>query len=309
MSLETSVILQQLLSSLVILLVSGALFLPLLAFAFRAAESIVKKAFFNNMAKQAATAGFICGLAFAALAAASAYFIAFSAAGERYSAALTAGLIPANALPVIFSLLGGLAALQLAHLALWKKLRKLAALQLLVLVGSIMLCFSGAVSFLYFLQDVGYMPESAALLASCVWFSNALGGLVFPLDLYRTAAFAASAAAGCALGVCWLLLRRNADDFGRDYYNFAVSRCAGITFAFGAIALLLQGIYTGMGLSRLMQYSFDILAFPLAVLALRVVSCIIWLLAFKSRAPLRHKAGLWLSLLLWAVSCGLLAFI
>ncbi|MDL2306513.1 hypothetical protein LJC48_00585 [Desulfovibrio sp. OttesenSCG-928-C06] len=252
------------------------------------------------MARQIASIGFICSAIFTVLACIAMYRSFTGTGGE---AALNANNLLLANLPLVSGLIAASMVLQVLHLILWKVLRKTAFVQLLLLLAVIAANFSVMVLFLQ-----NYRPDSMSAIMAGTWFAKALQGLVFPLLLQGSGSFAASAALAGSLSVCWLLLRRNADDFGRDYYNFAVSRCSGITMIFAVISLLLIGTDTGIAIYQLELFSFNILAFPLAVLALQIVSCIVWFLAFRSKAPLRQKAGLWICLPLWALSCGLQVF-
>lgn len=97
-------------------------------------------------------------------------------------------------------------------------------------------------------------------------------------------------------GLCYLLLRRNKDDFGRDYYNFSLGYCSmwallgGVLQTIPSVFLLLQA----MPLAVLQAEGF---ANPLflvwaAGILLPLLACIIWAVTAKSAMPLRHKAGI-----------------
>ncbi len=96
-------------------------------------------------------------------------------------------------------------------------------------------------------------------------------------------------------GVAWLFLRRNKDDFGRDYYKYALHR---------ASALALGGGLAGLALSALVFfYPQGIQAHPPALgqvpspeliglgYALMFIACALWTVIRLSQLPLRHKAG------------------
>jgi hypothetical protein len=197
--------------------------------------------------------------------------------------------------------------LQLAALLGWKSLRQTAFLQLLLLaltalaaLGAVILLFSSLLS----------RPDGAGLdLAQA-----AARYSLFNVDYSAAWAFAGSLGLiGLTLAAvwsaCWLLLRRNRDDFGRDYYNFAVGRGCALAFTAGASSLLVyaallvlaqSGCFSAALPTGELSFAPRVPLAPLAVIALHVVCCILWFSAARSASPLRHKAALWLSLPLWA---------
>ncbi|WP_462324551.1 hypothetical protein [Desulfoplanes sp.] len=103
------------------------------------------------------------------------------------------------------------------------------------------------------------------------------------------------------LGSIYLLFRRNRDDFGRDYYKFALPVCAKwALFPFFGVLI------TCMWISLLAQSSVEIpgstaLTTALATRAASIILCVgIWLLIMKSATPLRYKGMVFVSgLLSW----------
>ncbi|MDR1125159.1 MAG: hypothetical protein LBM64_03740 [Deltaproteobacteria bacterium] len=290
--------------ALIIFLMSGWVFCPLLALWARLAEASSRRVFYNNLARQ------ICQAALAAavptllgLGALAAWQLSKGAAAP-FAANISA--LPGLALFAAFFLL------QLAALLSWKNLRQAAPLQLLLLaltalaaLGAVVLLFS---SLLSPLCGAGLDLAQAAARYS-----------LFNVDYSAAWAFAGSLGLiGLTLAavwsVCWLFFRRNRDDFGRDYYNFAAGRGCALAFTAGAASLLAYaallvlaqpGCFSAALPAGELSFAPLVPLAPLAVIALHVVCCILWFSAARAASPLRHKAALWLSLLLWTGALAL----
>lgn len=109
-----------------------------------------------------------------------------------------------------------------------------------------------------------------------------------------------------ALGLCWLIIRRRADDFGRDYYTFAARLCGEWAAWGGWIALFLAG-----GLCALMRMQGllplereGVLLIVGSLLAALLIPAIVWTVIARSATPMRHKIGMVVSalLLMFAIS-------
>jgi len=120
-------------------------------------------------------------------------------------------------------------------------------------------------------------------------------------------ALLAPACAG-ALALPWLVLRRNRDDWGRDYYAYATRACSrwaawcilGSVAGFGALVWLTWPVMSQSPYSQ----PFLLLAGAGAVLAL--LACLCWMLIARSAAPMRHKPAMFLALLLlWLGVAGM----
>lgn len=169
----------------------------------------------------------------------------------------------------------------------------------------------------------GLAPD-AAVAATSFSFA-ALWGVVremvmgpgrIPAALFalESLAFALAAAQGAAL--CWYVLRRRADDFGRDYYVFIIKSRArraayagALTLPVSAILLWLTPAFSPDRLPFLLPLSPEnafaclstvSLCLPLAVLC--------WYLLVRAEAPLRKKSLIFLAVpLLWLGVYSLLA--
>nr|WP_305734128.1 hypothetical protein [uncultured Bilophila sp.] len=127
-----------------------------------------------------------------------------------------------------------------------------------------------------------------------------------PFWLYFGLVHFLEVASAGALGLCWLGIRRRADDFGRDYYTFAARWCGEWAAWGGWIALLLAG-----GLCVLMRMQgvlpLEREGVPLIVGSLFVallIPSIVWTVIARSATPMRHKIGMVVSviLLVFAIS-------
>ncbi len=115
-------------------------------------------------------------------------------------------------------------------------------------------------------------------------------------------------ACGQALALGWHVLRRRADDFGRDYYQFAVGRRSRLAAYAGALALIpaafLPWLAPAFSVRRVaeLMLSPDLAfwALPAASLGLPLAVLCCWLVA-RSPAPLRKKALIFASPLLLAI--------
>ncbi|MDR2695183.1 MAG: hypothetical protein LBC79_02225 [Deltaproteobacteria bacterium] len=123
------------------------------------------------------------------------------------------------------------------------------------------------------------------------------------------APFAALALAG-GYGALWLLLRRVADDYGRDHYNLAIPWCAGWACNSWLLLWLVAAGRTGWRVFRLYESAGgrpDWIRFvPDGIgLAALLLPCLWWLGVSRSATPLRAKIAASLAPL-WATGCLLL---
>lgn len=113
--------------------------------------------------------------------------------------------------------------------------------------------------------------------------------------LIMALAFAAAASA------LYLVLRRNKDDFGRDYYKFSLP----IVACWALVPTLLQFAASGCivyyicGPNIALPYSNLPVALSFGIsLLLTIISCTIWIVTLRSETPMRHKVSLGLTPLL-----------
>ncbi|WP_421902788.1 hypothetical protein [Maridesulfovibrio sp.] len=113
--------------------------------------------------------------------------------------------------------------------------------------------------------------------------------------LIMAIAFAATASG------LYLVLRRNKDDFGRDYYKFTLPVVARWALFPSLLQLAASGsvVYyiCGPNITSLYQNLPVALSFG-ASLLLTMICCAIWIVTWRSETPMRHKIGLGLTPLL-----------
>ena len=130
-----------------------------------------------------------------------------------------------------------------------------------------------------------YLPGPSAL------FWPALAGLVF-----------LALTAGCGLGLVWMAIRRNKDDFGRDYYNFALPSLARSGLAAAVLFLACQSWLFGAMPPELrtIALSGTLGLFWAAGLGCVLLACLCWLALARSKRPLRLKGLVFAAMvLLW----------
>jgi hypothetical protein len=119
--------------------------------------------------------------------------------------------------------LGLSAMLQFLYLSLWKKLKKSKLIHLL-LGASALVCYK---LFLIGLIFIAYFQGAPDVALPHFFIAGlplpAPGSLIYPLGFQM---LVLSVAAGASLALLYLLLRRNQDDFGRDYYRYVIKLLA-----------------------------------------------------------------------------------
>ncbi len=175
--------------------------------------------------------------------------------------------------------------------------------------------------------------QCLALIASCWYFMSLLGtlsilsadtameqGLKHGINLQRffvpnfdssywnaapyvlPLAFAMAGGLACL----WLMIRRQRDDFGRDYYAQMLPWCASWARNAWLIFWILLLVTTSIQWMSLVQQD-NYLSSPefirsVAFLLLWLIPGILWTIAMRSEHPLRHKATLFLAFLFGMMS-------
>ncbi len=131
-----------------------------------------------------------------------------------------------------------------------------------------------------------------------IWYMQLLDFFSIPIDSLFWPLLAESVALGCAaagaFGAVWLLAARSRQDFGRDYYNFAVPYCAKWALA-GTLAATPLGALAIFQGQKLILPELSHLPSTLLValsVALPAVACLLWFAVIRSSVPLRHKIGI-----------------
>lgn len=139
-------------------------------------------------------------------------------------------------------------------------------------------------------EQAFFLPEKT----SAVW-------LMAPLILLL------SLAAAAALGACYLLYRRDKDDFGRDYYNYVLKLCSRLALAATVLALGLQGALSWKlwPLVRDMPIRAPFFWIQSVSGAAALLACLLWALVLRGKNPLRMKLHLVAgAVLFWAGVSG-----
>ncbi|MGJ3522392.1 hypothetical protein ACR4XJ_05095 [Nitratidesulfovibrio sp. D1] len=148
------------------------------------------------------------------------------------------------------------------------------------------------------------LPSSASAMDTMrALISAPVDSLLWPV--LGQSVFVAAGAAG-ALCLAWLLTRRAKDDFGRDYYNYALGVCARWALG-GTLCALPVGVYVLYRAATLTSPDLTALPplLPLAgTLVLPLAACGLWGTVIRSATPLRHKVGIVSALVLLMVACG-----
>lgn len=287
---------------LFILPFSGLLFCSLLALIFQLAEGVSGRVMYNHLARQSLQCvifcvilGVLCLLVFPRIGRMPG--LAFS---DQELLMLGSGGLPLSYLPYILAAFTAFCGLHAGLcLLVWKKTRSMQIIQFLLTLFGV--CLALLVSFLLFVTA----PPLVTPFTHVIFLLTMGTGQALPALLLAAALLSGTFCLAVSLLGCWLLLRRNRDDFGRDYYNFALTRCGFSGCLVSAASLLCLGFSTFMQQDFLRNGSLG-LEFLLAGAGLLAVSLAIWLVTARSRSPLRHKPGLWLTLPMIILSLAML---
>jgi hypothetical protein len=274
----------EILALLFLLLASGWIFCPFLALLAKAAAAIRKKNLYNHFARQLTQAGLLAALP--ALPAGLVLCGIYGCTADLRDL-VTEGTLSLNLTPKLARHLSGAAFLLLLPLQgltllFWPRQRKPRSPAVALLALSALAAGAAALLFIYaFLapaEHAGEMPATSAALSYG----------------YMIALFFACFTLAASWSGFWLLTGRNKNDFGRDYYTFALRRCAWAAFSPGLICV--AALFT-QTMNRTLT---------LAAAALQVVCCVLWFFAARSATPLRHKSSFRFCLPAWAAAASII---
>ncbi|KAB1440369.1 hypothetical protein [Pseudodesulfovibrio senegalensis] len=191
--------------------------------------------------------------------------------------------------------------LYIPYALLWKRFRKHKMLHTMlgaITSGSLL---AGLALFVAALYIFGITTTGASSTFEVAELPLHSGSFFWPLTVQYTL-FAISAAAG--LSLVYLVLRRNKDDFGRDYYKFSLPLAA--RWALGAMLLEMASQAWLFALlspeARTLVLQTGMGALWGGLLGFSLICCLLWLLLARSAHPMRMK---WLAfvgaLLLWTI--------
>jgi hypothetical protein len=173
-----------------------------------------------------------------------------------------------------------------------------------------------AVLLLYFLflatlaQPIDIDALWTAPLATLQMLARIFGATP-PLWLLVGYLFCTGLAAGAGLSQLWLIMRRHKEDYGRDYYKFAMRYCARIALGFTLVGTAVAGLlfwllWESIPPDFLQPQDRGIL---LVAFGLPLSCCLLWLCVIKSETPLRHKPGAFFAcLFLYIALCAQMLF-
>ncbi len=269
-------------TALAVMLLGCAFGVPALAILSEIAGIVRQKVFMDKFARQAARLGllfiFSVLLGVAGAWAISIGYLENSGVWIKYDKFWDFSLY----LCVIGLVLHGL------YYFLWDKLRRIKAFHLFLgALGAVAMILFLALMFWAVYRELMILPEIFPQPDS-----------IFLPMLAQTFLLIVSASA--VLTMLYLLLRRNRDDFGRDYYRFALSFAARWALFFAVISPV-----TCVWLFLVMDKGFDMTytALPGGIFALSliVLALVLWRL-IRSSQPMRNKAAISLCpLLIWVI--------
>lgn len=154
------------------------------------------------------------------------------------------------------------------------------------------ICFSSFIIVLIFLLGDIFSDRYLLLQSETdlqIFLSLMFPSLNNPLWLMVFIVHFVEAAAGGGLGLIWLWMRRNKDNFGRDYYS-AAAKWYSEWAAYGA------WVFLGCFISGILYkiYIQATLSWPIILtsIVLNVCSAVLWTTIACSKAPMRYKLGM-----------------
>lgn len=205
-----------------LLLLLAGLLAPSLAVACEATAVLRSQVFSRKLAQQVSHMGLVTGVYSLLVAAGTAGFLAYRAPGPVWPA------LPADLLRLLAVAAGVWLVASLAHHLTWKALKESRTVHLLL---GILAAVAGL--------------ATAIGLALVVAIALAPGATPLPPPHVPAGlALAAGLPAAALLAFAWVALRRNQDDWGRDYYVFAFR-----ALALWGLAALLLGLAVVAGLA------------------------------------------------------------
>ncbi|MFO7726990.1 MAG: hypothetical protein R6X11_01540 [Desulfonatronovibrio sp.] len=271
-----------LITSLGVLLMGCFFAVPALAFLSEITGIIRHKVFMDKFARQTARLGLLfvwaIFLATAGAWTACSWYPGNSGVWTEYILLKEYGLYLGLAAVVLYSL----------YYFLWDKLKKAKAFHL-VLGGLAVISAKLFLTLLFWSVYRELLPAP-----------HLIPGIdsIFPPMLAQTFLLCLSGAS--ALVLIYLLIRRNRDDYGRDYYRFALGFGAKWTLFF-ALASPLTCIWLFLVMKNGFDFTYVIIPGAVYILTLLIMLLILWRI-IKSDQPLRNKAAIGICpVLIWII--------
>lgn len=294
----------QLFTNILPLAFFGALGLACLGAPFIAVFSEIvakkkKKIFYDKYAQQIASMGLTTGV-FSLFGIAAGLFtlVGNEPGGQTMLINPASGLVPVYAsilLEAVFMIL---------YCTTWKRLKKNKPVHvtfgILSVLSSVLVLYTSLSAILFWL--VAGPGTSTVLPLYLAQIPPSLAHLVPPLAAMGM--FLALALA-TGLSLTWLVIRRNKDDFGRDYYKFSMNYAALLALIF-TLCLVAPSAWIAV-LFKPEFLMAKLMGGYILFLAPALILSTIWIFVMRSQAPLRLKPAVFLSILfLWACQNGAL---
>ncbi|QJT08476.1 hypothetical protein [Oceanidesulfovibrio marinus] len=307
--LQYALYLRTILLSLMGLVLLAALGGPFIALVSEIAGRAQKKVFHDKFGKQMATMSVVFSLCALPFCLGGWAVLAF-----RHPAYVLEGVLSPLLGQASIFVLGVLAVallLMLQYQTTWARLKDIKVFHITLGVLAVIVSIAGVYMLLALKRVMIQYPEAFAVDPSLQSFvsvarSIPLASTFWPF--FAAVVLAAPAAAG-GLGLLWLLMRRNKEDYGRDYYAYAFKRSAKFALAFGvlaACAVAWHAVWLAPRISELGLASIDLMKPEWMGLAVSILAmftaCILWGVIAASKTPLRQKPTAWLAAMLFFVS-------
>ncbi|THB62990.1 MAG: hypothetical protein D6E12_17905 [Desulfovibrio sp.] len=200
--------------------------------------------------------------------------------------------------------------LMLAYRFTWKALSKAKGAHITLGVVSALTVTAAIIYVLFLKRTLFLYPVAFTIDPSLATFFGSMPSI--PLDSFfwpMLGQVTALAICSCgALGLLYLLARRQRDDFGRDYYAYAAKHFATWAVLAGVVQFPFQTwlYYTLIPILRTTSPMSDILVVSLGLAALMLaLACVCWGWVRRGAAPLRKKPAIILGalFLLGGIAC------
>ncbi|OEU65654.1 MAG: hypothetical protein BA863_01185 [Desulfovibrio sp. S3730MH75] len=275
---------------------------PILAVILEIVAKARKKIFYDKLAQQISSLSLILYFLFLVLAGgAGAYFT------QKFDWLLDWMINPASPFMMVYITIAFTLLTLLPYKLSWKPMKKKKPLHILLgvlaSIGGLATIHVVTVTMnIFFMQQaaapIPLVPESLFI----AHFTNIPGMAELSLAclyLVMSLSFAAT------IGGLYLVLRRNKDDFGRDYYKFSLPVVAkwALFPTILQLALVTGIVYYLCGLETklIVSNNTTLISFGTSA-ALSFLCCAIWIVTWKSATPMRHKIGLAIAPLLIVLS-------
>lgn len=271
------------------LLAMGAFGSPVVALLGEIAAKTKNKVFYDKYGQQTASMGLVLLVLFLVIDAG-----AIGVAYVKFPQIIRRFIAPDSPLMGAFIAMAVFIVLGLVYFLTWKKLRSSKGIHMLMGTGAAVASVTAIAIAVPAKLMIGLPADTTSNQATL-----GLQSMMLPMALMY-AIFIVAVAAG--LSCAYLVLRRNKDDFGRDYYNFSLKLAARWAFFPMVGFLACQG-----WLFAVLPENFKtmVLGTSLGIVwavavGLGTLCVIIWLLIARSKTPLQLKGLTFLSAgLLW----------